>query len=187
MPTRFTAAILDASALIVIAKLDALADWVEIYGRLLVPSAVEHECVSVPALQDRPDAKLIRDAINSGNLLRASLTNGQLKQVLQWHQQNRLGLGECQTLAYAQGVIGTLALVEDRRARSLARQQQIPYTTIQMSPLEGYIRKCLSYRRAADLTDRVALVMHSDLAVVNALQLALHALATERGEIHGST
>jgi len=87
-------------------------------------------------------------------------------------------------LAYVRGAPNTIALVEDRRARSFARQNQIPYSLLQMSLLEGYIRKRISYDRAARLTAQVALLMHSDLAVLNTLQLALNALALERGEIH---
>jgi hypothetical protein len=56
-----------------------------------------------------------------------------------------------------------------------------------MSPLEGYIRKTLSYARAAELIRHVATAMHTDLAVFNALELALKALAIERGDTDSTT
>lgn len=187
MPFAITAAVLDASALIVIAKLEALDDWKDLYGRLVVPGAVEQECVGDDAYQDRPDVQLIRNALAANKLERASLSRPQLKQAQEWHEQNQLGLGECQVLAYVRVVLNTIALVEDRRARSFARQNQIPYTLLQLSPMEGYIRKRLSYARATRLTAQVALLMHSDLAVLNTLQLALNALALERGDIHDTS
>ncbi len=183
---RFSAAIFDSSSLIVVAKLDAIADWRAIYERLLVPPGVEQECIGESVPQGSEDALRIENALQVDALKRITLTAAQLKQANEWHAQRHLGIGECQTLAYTHTITNVIAVIEDKRARSFARLHQIPYTTIQLSPLEGYIRKKISYARAALLTERIASAMHSDLALLNTLQFALKALAAERGEINGS-
>jgi predicted nucleic acid-binding protein len=184
---RRTVAVFDSSALIVVAKLDAIDDWRMIYEHLALPPAVEHECIGASGSQGGEDALRILTALQSGTLARLTLTAAQLKQANEWHARSRLGMGECQVLAYVHSVANTIAIIEDKRARSLARAHQILYTTIQMSPLEGYILKTMAYVRAAELISRVATAMHTDLAVFNALELALNVLATERGDIHGTT
>jgi predicted nucleic acid-binding protein len=181
-----TVAVFDSSALIVVAKLNAIADWRIIYEHLALPPAVEQECIGASGPQGSEDALRIQTALQAGTLARLTLTAAQLKQANEWHARSRLGRGECQVLAYVHAAANTIAIIEDKRARSLARAHQIPYTTIQMSPLEGYIRKTMAYARAAELISQVATAMHTDLAVFNALELALKVLATERGEIHGT-
>ncbi len=182
-----TVAIFDSSALIVIAKLDASEDWRIIYEQLALPPAVEQECIGATAPQGSENAVRIQTALQSGTLTRATLTAAQLKQANEWHARSRLGMGECQVLAYVHSAANMIAIIEDKRARSFARAHQIPYTTIQMAPLEGHVRKTMSYPRAAELISQVATAMHTDLAVFDALELALRALATERGDIHGTT
>lgn len=186
MAKRSAIAVFDSSALIIVAKINALVDWLTMYGHLLVPPQVEHECVGELVPQSSPDVQAIRAHLQNGILERVALNAAQMKQASAWHENHHLGLGECQTLAYVHTTAQTIALVEDRRARALARAQQIPYTTIQMSPLEGYIRKKLSLSRAVALTDQIALAMHSDLALVNTLQLAIEALARARGDSNDS-
>ncbi len=182
-----SAAVFDSSALIIVAKLDALDDWRTIYGRLLVLPGVQQECIGERVTQGSEDVQRIQNALQLSTLTRVASTAAQLKQAKEWHERSHLGMGECQVLAYVHSTANTIAIVEDKRARAKARAHQIPYTTIQMSPLEGYIRNALPYTRAASLTDQVAVAMHTDLAVRNAIQLALKALATERGEINGSS
>ncbi len=182
-----TVAVFDSSALIVVAQRDAIDDWRIIYEHLALPPAVEQECIGTSASQGSPDALRIQTALQSGTLARSTFTAAQLKQANEWHARSRLGMGECQVLAVVHSVANTIAIIEDKRARSLARAHQIPYTTIQMSPLEGYIRQTMAYARAAALMRQVATAMHTDLAVFKALELALNALATERGDMHGTT
>lgn len=182
-----TVAVFDSSALIVVAKLDAIDDWRIMYEHLTLPPAVKQECIGASALQGSEDGLRIQTALQSGTLVLLNLTATQLKLANEWHAHSHLGVGECEVLAYVHSAAKTIAIIEDKRARSFARGHHIPCTTIQMTPLEGYIRKTISYARAAELMSEVATAMHTDLAVFNALELALKALATERGDMHGTT
>lgn len=78
---------------------------------------------------------------------------------------------DAETLACARSRKLTL-LIEDRRARNVARAEDIPYLTIQVFPLYGLLERKLSASRCDDLLVRIGRAMHTDLAVVEAFRAA---------------
>ncbi len=64
-------------------------------------------------------------------------------------------------------------LIEDRRARNVARAEDIPYITIQVFPLYGLPERKLSSALCDELLVRLGHAMHTDLAVVEAFRAAV--------------
>jgi predicted nucleic acid-binding protein len=183
---QLTQAVLDASSAIIIAKIEAIADWQAIYGPLGIPPVVYEETVVRGKATAHDDALVLEAAIDKGIVALVTLTQEQEEFVKALRSGSPvLGLGECQAIAYARYTPGCLLIIEERKGRAVARAHGVPYTVIQMCPLEGYIRRKLPYRRCLDLLDRVAVAMNTDLAVLNALKAAAQALADERGERNG--
>jgi hypothetical protein len=78
---------------------------------------------------------------------------------------------DAETIAYARSRKLTL-LIEDRRARNVARAKDVPYIVIQVFPLSGLLERKLSASRCDDLLVRIGRAMHTDLAVVEAFRTA---------------
>ncbi len=73
-----------------------------------------------------------------------------------------------------------LLLVEERKARVVARARGIRRSIIQVLPLQGYLDGKLPEGICLDLMDKIAGEMGTDLAVLHALKAAISALAKER-------
>ena len=71
-------------------------------------------------------------------------------------------------------------LVEDRKAKAVARAWGVQYTIIQMLPFEGYVKELISYKRCMDLMERVAIAMGTDIAVLMGMKTAAAALRAAR-------
>jgi hypothetical protein len=78
---------------------------------------------------------------------------------------------DAETLACARSRKLSL-LIEDRRARNVARAEDIPYITIQVFPLYGLLERKLSASQCDDLLVGIGRAMRTDLAVVEALRAA---------------
>jgi predicted nucleic acid-binding protein len=88
---------------------------------------------------------------------------------------------DAETLACARSRKLTL-LMEDRRARNVARAEDIPYITIQVFPLYGLLERTLSASLCDDLLVRIGHAMHTDLAVVEAFRAAAREIHRSRGK-----
>jgi hypothetical protein len=86
---------------------------------------------------------------------------------------------DAETLACAHSRQVTL-LIEDRRARNVARAEDIPYVTIQVFPLYGIVESTLSAAQCDALLTRIGRAMNSDLAVVEALRAAVREIDRSR-------
>ncbi|MGA9351670.1 MAG: hypothetical protein WBW48_23090 [Anaerolineae bacterium] len=172
-------AILDASSLIIIAKLQEIKSLHQTYGLLGIPVTVLQETVEVGKQRGRDDALVIEAAMQAGLVKVVTLTQEQTRFAQALHASGALGLGECEALAYARDT-GTRLIIEERKGRALARAHNITYTILQVFPLEGYIRGKLAYEKCIDLLDRIAVAMNTDLAILNALKVAAEAIQRER-------
>ena len=172
-------AILDASSLIIIAKLQEIKALGQTHGPLGIPPAVFQETVKVGKQRGKDDALVIEAAIQAGMIKIVTLTQEQMCFARYLHTSGALGLGECEALSYA-GDTGTCLIIEERKGRVLARAHGITYTILQVFPLEGYIQGKLPYEKCIDLLDRIAVAMNTDLAILNALKVAVEAIYRER-------
>jgi hypothetical protein len=71
-------------------------------------------------------------------------------------------------------------LIEDRRARNVARAENIPYITIQVFPLYGLLERKFSASLCDELLVRLGHAMHTDLAVVEAFRAAAREIDRSR-------
>lgn len=172
-------AVLDASSLIIIAKLQEIKTLHQIYGLLGIPPAVFQETVEVGKQRGKDDALVIEAAMQAGLVKVVTLTQAQAHFAGNLHASGALGLGECGALAYARDT-ETRLLIEERKGRAVARAHGITYTILQVFPLEGYIQGKLAYEKCIDLLDRIAVAMNTDLAILNALKAAAEAIQRER-------
>ncbi len=92
-----------------------------------------------------------------------------------------ISLTDAETLACARSRQLTL-LIEDRRARNVARSEDIPYITIQVFPLYGVLERTLSASQGDDLLTRIGRAMNTDLAVLEALRAAVREVDRSRGK-----
>lgn len=92
-----------------------------------------------------------------------------------------LSQADCETLACTR-VRGLTLLMEERRGRNVARAQAIPYITIQVFPLYGFIHGSLTAEQCDDLLVRISQAMQTDLAVLEALRTAAREINRARGK-----
>ncbi len=178
--------VVDASSLIIIAKLEAIETLHQVYGPIGIPTAVFRETVQTGFERKKTDAFVIDAAIRSGHIIVVELSPVQVSFAQHLYITNVVGWGECETLAYARDS-DVQVLIEDRRGRSIARTEGVSYTTLQVFPLQGFIQRKITYDTCASLLDRIAVMMNTDLAILHALQSAAEAIRLERegGERHG--
>jgi len=180
-------AVIDASSLIILAKAKALEDLFAIYGPVAVTDAVFEEVVVEGKKRGKTDAWLIETALEKGWLVRISLPPEEEALARNYRARfSALGLGECETIACAEKR-GLLLLIEERKAKALAKLKGLRYTIAQTVPVEGYLMGKIAYERAIALLEHIAVAMNTDLAVLNALKAMLTALEEERakGDVHG--
>ncbi|MEW5985468.1 MAG: hypothetical protein AB1791_02440 [Chloroflexota bacterium] len=173
--------VIDASSLIILAKTNTLEIAWTIYGPISVTDAVYDEVVAAGKRRSSVDAWQVEAAISRGWFAPTSLTLSE-KSLARHLLANypALGKGECEALACAE-TRNWLLIIEERKAKALARLRGIRYTIARTIPLEGYLAGKLSYADALSLMQNVGVAMNTDLAVLNALNLALKAIEDERG------
>ena len=177
-------AVLDASPLIIAAKLQEINALYQTYGLLGIPSTVYRETVKVGKQRGKDDALVIDAAIQQNLAQVFRLTKNQSRFAQRLQETGSLGAGESEALAYARDT-GTLLIIDERKGRAVARSHSISYTVLQVFPLEGYVRGRLSYENCIDLLDRIAIAMNTDLAILNGLKIAVEAIYNERGGKNG--
>lgn len=171
--------ITDASSLIIIAKLEAINVLHQVYGTIGIPPAVFRETVQAGYERGKSDAFAIDAAIRSGQVVVVRLSSSQIAFAQYLYMTNMLGWGECESLAYAQ-TKNLHVLIEERKGRSIARTEGINYTILQVFPLQGFIQRKISYDTCVNLLDRIAVMMNTDLAILQALQSSAKTIWSER-------
>ncbi len=164
--------IIDSSSLIVLARLDALSALHEVYGVIGLTASVYEEVVLQGQKKGVPDAAVVEKAVNDHWFRELSLTAVEKRFVTALRERTSgISRTDAETLACAYGHKLTV-LIEDRRARAVARAEGIPYITIQVFPLYGVLDRKLSPAQCDDLLVRIGRAMQTDLAVVEALRAA---------------
>ena len=158
--------------MIVLARLAALRPLHDVYGSIGFTASVYEEVVVQGQKKGVPDAAVVEKAARDGWLNELSLTAAE-KRFAATILEKTSGISrtDAETLACARGHELTL-LIEDRRARNVARAEDIPYLTIQVFPVYGLLERKLSAAQCDDLLMRIGHAMHTDLAVVEALRAA---------------
>lgn len=163
-----------------LARLQALPALHEVYGVIdLIPSVYE-EVVTQGRNKGFVDAGVVEKAVEDGWFSQLTLKEDEQKFAEALHK-NTPGIShtDAETLACARSRQLTL-LIEDRRARNVARAENIPYLTIQVFPLYGFLERKLSAAHCDDLLVRIGRAMHTDLAVVEALRAAAQEIDRSR-------
>jgi predicted nucleic acid-binding protein len=172
--------VIDASSLIVLARLNALTALHETYGVAGLTLSVYEEVVIRGGAKGIPDAQIVEAAVARGELTVFDLSAAE-KRYAQSLLKRTLGLSQtdCETLACAHDR-GLTLLMEDRRGRNAARANKIPYVTIQVFPLYGFIAGRLTITECDALLIQIGQAMNTDLAVLEALRTAARALMQAR-------
>ena len=173
------AIVTDASSLIIIAKLEAIDILYQVYGTIGIPPAVFRETVQAGYERGKSDAFTIDAAIRFEQVVVVKLSSVQIAYAQHLYMANMLGWGECESLAYARDT-NVQVLIEERKGRSIARIEGIHYTVLQVFPLQGFIQHKISYNTCVNLLDRIAVMMNTDLAILQALQSSAETIWIER-------
>lgn len=170
----------DASSLIVLAKLNALEVLYTIYGPVALTETVSKETILQGKAGNHDDALLIEAAVERGWLVQVTLTEKQRRLSEAYRAASRaIDLGEAEAIAYAEDT-GAFLVIEDRKAKVIARARGVQYTTIQMLPFEGYVKALIDYDMCIDLMERVAVAMRTDIGVLMNLKTAALSLRRVR-------
>ena len=172
--------VIDASSLIVMARVNGLEAVHGVYGPVALTPAVFEEVVISGERLGKTDPWIVKAAIDRGWLRQVVLSSEEESLVASLRQEYRvLGLGECQALACAEQR-HWLLLVEERKAKAVARARNVAYSIIQVTPFEGYLSGKIVHNHCLELMERIATAMGTDLAVLNALKAAVSAIERER-------
>ncbi len=108
----------DTGPLIALARVERLALLLRLYERVVVPPAVHAE---LALDSDRPGARVLADAFNSGWITVEAVANSALGREL----ARLLGPGEAEAIALAEQEEASFLLVDDARGRRIARSREI--------------------------------------------------------------
>jgi len=172
--------LIDSSSLIVLARVGALTALHDVYGIVGVIPSVYEEVVTQGQKKGFADAGIVEKAVGDGWFSELTLTAVEQRFAAAIREKTPgISQTDAETLGCAQSRKLTL-LIEDRRARNVARAEDIPYLTIQVFPLYGLLERKLSASQCDDLLVRIGRAMHTDLAVVEALRAAATEVARSR-------
>ncbi len=172
--------LIDSSSLIVLAKVQALSALHTVYGSVGLIESVYEEVVTRGQQQGFADAEIVAKAVEDGWFAQLTLTEGEQRfATALLKKASGISQTDTETLACARSRKLTL-LIEDRRARNVARAEDIPYITIQVFPLYGVVERTLSAQQGDALLTRIGHAMNTDLAVVEALRAAVREIDRSR-------
>jgi len=172
--------LIDSSSLIVLARVQALAAVHTVYGSLGLSDSVYTEVVTQGQQQGFADADIVAKAVEDEWFTQLTLTEGEQRfAATLMKKTSGISQTDAETLACARSRKLTL-LIEDRRARNVARAEGIPYITIQVFPLYGVVERTLSASQGDAWLTRIGRAMNTDLAVVEALRAAVREIDRSR-------
>jgi predicted nucleic acid-binding protein len=164
----------------VLARQSALSALHDVYGAVGLILSVYEEVVTQGQKQGFTDAGIVAKAVADGWFTQLTLTAEEQRFAETLTKKTPgISLTDAETLACARSRKLTL-LIEDRRARNVARAENIPYITIQVFPLYGLLESKLSASLCDELLVRIGHAMHTDLAVVEAFRAAAREIDRSR-------
>jgi len=172
--------LIDSSSLIVLARVKALSALHTVYGSVSLIQSVYAEVVTQGQQKGFADATVVAQAVADGWFSQVMLTEEDERfATALMKKTSGISQTDAETLACARSHQLTL-LIEDRRARNVARAEGIPYITIQVFPLYGVVERTLSASQSDNLLTRIGRAMNTDLAVVEALRAAVREIDRSR-------
>lgn len=172
--------LIDSSSLIVLARVKALSAAHDVYGSIGLIHSVYAEVVTQGQQKGFADANVVAQAVEEGWFSQLTLTTEEQRFATTLIKRTSgISHTDAETLACARSRKLTL-LIEDRRARNVARAEDIRYITIQVFPLYGVLERTLPAAQCDDLLTRIGRAMNTDLAVVEALRAAAREIDRSR-------
>lgn len=158
----------------------ALSALHQVYGTIGFTSSVYEEVVTQGRRKGFSDVGAVEKAISDEWLSELMLIEAEQQFAsVMLEKTSGISRTDAETIACARGQRLTL-LIEDRRARNVARAEGIPYITIQVFPLYGLLERKLSASQCDNLLVQIGRAMHTDLAVVEALRAAAREISRTR-------
>ena len=117
---NYPVVIADASLLIALAKIEALALLQALFARILIPQAVAEECTKHDSY---PGAKLINQAIQAEKIIVNDIEDSSRSREL-LATESRLGAGEAQAILLAIEK-QSLLLIDEKLGRNFARYHKV--------------------------------------------------------------
>jgi len=172
--------LIDSSSLIVLARVKALAALHHVYGCVGLLQSVYEEVVTHGQEKGFADATVVAQAVEETWFSQLTLTEEEHRWAATLLKKaSGLSRTDAEPLACARSRQLRL-LIEDRRARNVARAEEIEYVTIQVFPVYGVLEKTLSATQCDHLLTRIGRAMNTDLAVVEALRAAVREIDRSR-------
>jgi predicted nucleic acid-binding protein len=165
--------LIDSSSLIVLARVKALAALHTVYGSVGLIQPVYEEVVTQGQEKGFADATVVAQAVEEGWFSQLTLTEEEQRfATMLLKKTSGISRPDAETLACARSR-RLILLIEDRRARNVARAGDIAYITIQVFPVYGVVERRLSAAQCDTLLPKIGRAMNTDLAVVEALRAAV--------------
>lgn len=166
-------AAIDASSLIVLAKLNAIQEAVDAYGVLDITQSVEQETVYTGKTRGYADAHRIEMAIISGQIIVNEINNTMVKKAAELRRSSTaLSESDCHIIAFAKTKALPLVL-QDRRARLAAEAIGVETISIVGLSLTVYIQATASYERSIVVLSQISEALSLESAIQKTLRSAL--------------
>ena len=166
-------AAIDASSLIVLAKLNAIQEAVNVYGVLGITQSVEQETVHVGKTRGYVDAHRIEMAIGKGQIIVNEINNTMIKKAVELRRSSTaLSESDCHIVAFAATKALPLVL-QDRRARLAAETIGVETISIVGLPVAVYIQATANYERSIVLLKQICKALSLEPAIQKTLRSAI--------------
>lgn len=175
-------ALVDASSLIVLARMGGLELLAMVFDVVAMTREVEGEVITAGRAKGYGDADRVAAEVGSGRLIVIDPTPVERKQAAELQRRaTGLSQADCVTIVCARERAHHL-LIEDHRARRCAAESGVRCLVLQALPVYGYVWRRLTYASAQSWTGAIGCRMRTDPVVVDTLSAALAEIAVLRGD-----
>ncbi len=155
----------NSSPLIALAQIGRLRLLKDLYGTVLIPPAVQVECIDRGRAIGAPDVHEIEKAVQEGWIQLTHLAKNWRTQARRLMQQAQIRPGEAEALIVARGKQMALIL-DDAEARAIARSLNIHHLGTLMVPYEAFARRLISYQKLVAILIDLSKVLWVSPAVI---------------------
>ena len=167
--------VVDASPLIVLAKLQRLGLLNDLYGEVLMGSVVKAETIDAGRAVHALGVEQLEAAMEDGWLQTVRLTEEERDLMQRLTESSRLDQGEAEAIALA-SVRGLRLIVDDKEARSMAVASGVEHLGTAGALLEAYLRQHLDWGELEVMLRNLSQILWlSPAVVVEILRLAREA------------